>query len=83
MSLSIRDQLALLDAQERADYINSLDPEQLQLLVDGYWSVVGRPEQFLPTVLDWFLWFVRAGRGWGKTKTGAEGTKELIQQLTL
>lgn len=30
-----------------------------------------RPEQ-LPPPGDWFVWFIKAGRGWGKTRTGAE-----------
>lgn len=82
MSLSIRDQLALLGPEERTRYIEGLDPDELQLLLDGDWSVVGRPEQFVPEGDDWFCWFIRAGRGWGKTRTGTEATWELIQQLT-
>lgn len=81
MSLSIREQLALLSADERAAYVESLSPEDLDLLVHNDWSVKGRPEQQLPPG-DWFLWFIRAGRGFGKTETGAEATKELIMQLT-
>lgn len=81
MSLSIRDQLATLDAEQRAAYIESLDEAELELLLTSDWSVVGRPEQFLPPG-DWFAWLIRAGRGWGKTLTGANATWELIQRLT-
>lgn len=34
----------------------------------GFWS---RPEQQLP-LGDWFVWLILAGRGFGKTRTGAE-----------
>ena len=82
MSLSIRDQLALLTPEQREAYIMQLDPDELQLLLDEDWSVMGRPEQFLPDGDDWFAWLIRAGRGWGKTLTGSEGTKDLIERLT-
>lgn len=35
------------------------------------WSNLARPEQ-LPPPGDWRTWLVLAGRGWGKTRTGAE-----------
>lgn len=34
-----------------------------------------RPAQILPGG-DWRLWFCKAGRGWGKTRTGAEAVRE-------
>jgi len=33
-----------------------------------------RPEQLIPPG-DWFVWLVLAGRGWGKTRTGAEAVR--------
>lgn len=39
-----------------------------------------RPDQ-LPPDTDWLLWLILAGRGWGKTRTGAEWlAKEAVQQ---
>ena len=35
------------------------------------WSSVARPEQ-CPPAGDWQTWLILAGRGWGKTRTGAE-----------
>src|SRR5882672_6071076 len=35
----------------------------------------GRPDQVLP-VGDWRLWLAKAGRGWGKTRVGAEAVRE-------
>ena len=36
---------------------------------------MARPTQ-LPPEGNWFTWFIRAGRGWGKTRTGAEWAKQ-------
>lgn len=66
MSRSILDQLAALPVDERRAYLEALEPEELDLLVHGDWSVTGRPEQFLPDGVDWLIWLIRAGRGWGK-----------------
>jgi len=30
------------------------------------WSLWARPDQMAPTHRDWFVWFILAGRGWGK-----------------
>ena len=35
------------------------------------WSALARPEQIAPPG-DWLTWMILAGRGWGKTRTGAE-----------
>lgn len=35
------------------------------------WKAKGRPEQQTPPG-DWTAWLILAGRGWGKTRTGAE-----------
>jgi phage terminase large subunit-like protein len=35
------------------------------------WVAAARPNQ-LPPEGDWFVWLILAGRGWGKTRTGAE-----------
>src|SRR3990170_5609464 len=43
--------------------------EQRALYYD--WQTWARPEQLQPAG-DWRYWFVCAGRGWGKTRTGAE-----------
>jgi phage terminase large subunit-like protein len=42
------------------------------------WEFWGRPEQHAPPG-DWFIWLVLAGRGWGKTRTGAEWVIEQIK----
>ena len=39
-----------------------------------------RPEQVAPA-WDWLVWFILAGRGWGKTRTGAEWLKDRARHL--
>lgn len=43
------------------------DAQKARLL----WMLQARPKQ-LPPEGDWLTWVILAGRGWGKTKTGAE-----------
>ena len=35
------------------------------------WKMQARPDQ-LPPKGRWLIWYIQAGRGWGKTRTGAE-----------
>ena len=36
-----------------------------------YWLETSRPNQ-IPPQSDWLIWLILSGRGWGKTRTGAE-----------
>ncbi len=36
------------------------------------WEWVARPEQLQPRHVRWLTWLILAGRGWGKSRTGAE-----------
>lgn len=46
-----------------------------QNAVQFIWRVMARPEQ-LPPPGDWLLWLLLAGRGFGKSRTGAEWSRE-------
>lgn len=60
----------MLPEQERTKFLNSLTEEEAEdLLYD--WSVWARLNQ-LPPPGDWLTWMILTGRGWGKTRTGAE-----------
>ena len=43
------------------------------------WQQQARPEQRLPEGL-WRLWLIMAGRGYGKTRTGAETVRQWVMQ---
>lgn len=48
--------------------------QRLTELLPYHWPSHARPEQ-LPPAGDWLVWLILAGRGWGKTRTGAEWLK--------
>jgi phage terminase large subunit-like protein len=54
---------------------SSLAKSLARSLADGGWPAKARPEQ-LPPDGDWAGWLVMAGRGFGKTRTGAEWVSE-------
>ena len=43
------------------------------------WLSNARPEQRLPAGDDWQTWLILAGRGFGKTRTGAETIRHLVE----
>lgn len=53
---------------------------QLAAALSTGWHVVARPEQLPPPGL-WDTWLVMAGRGFGKTRTGAEWCLEQINSF--
>jgi len=42
------------------------------------WPAHARPEQLAPAG-DWFVWLALAGRGWGKTRAGAEWVRWRVE----
>lgn len=40
------------------------------------WPLAARPDQLAPRG-DWSIWLVKAGRGWGKTRVGAEWVRSV------
>ncbi len=65
--------LRLPAAQRQQALAGLSDEEAAALLYD--WRFWARPEQ-LPPSGDWFVWLLRSGRGFGKTRTGAEWVVE-------
>lgn len=61
---------AVVDLAERKAKLERL--AELRKRYD--WANVGRPSQQEPAG-DWLVWLILAGRGWGKTRTGAEWLK--------
>lgn len=43
-----------------------------------HWSYFGRPEQ-LPPAGDWRIWLIMAGRGFGKSRAGAEWVRMIAE----
>lgn len=51
--------------------------ERDDLLPYAWTSLWARPNQLMPTG-QWDTWFIRGGRGYGKTRTGAEGVRRRV-----
>jgi len=60
-------------------YPNMTDQESAQYL-QYFWPAYARPQQKTPGGY-WHIWFVLAGRGYGKTRTGAEWVREQVEDF--
>lgn len=68
--------LAALSDEEREEFMAGLSPEVLaQLKYD--WNFWARPSQLEPEG-DWTTWLILAGRGFGKTRVGAETIRKWV-----
>jgi predicted phage terminase large subunit-like protein len=69
--------MSLLPDEQRRQILSGLsDDDALDLLYD--WRVWARPDQLAPAG-DWRTWLILAGRGWGKTRTGAEWVRAEVE----
>lgn len=64
-------------AQIRATVAGLDEATASALLYD--WPLWARAEQ-LPPAGEWYVWLILAGRGWGKTRTGAEWVRWRVSQ---
>ncbi len=58
------------------------DPALLHQVADaleGDWSLTARPNQLPPAGMDWTIWLLLAGRGFGKTRAGAEFVRAEVE----
>jgi hypothetical protein len=77
-SASLAESLALLPVSERERVLQDLTATELAHL-EWDWDFWARPKQ-LPPPGDWLTWVLRAGRGFGKTRTGAGYVHRRAQQ---
>ena len=67
-----------LSDQEIADFFASMELEE-QMKVRYDWHLWARPNQLMPPN-PWHAWWLISGRGFGKTRTGAESIREWHKQ---
>lgn len=63
--------------------LNSLSRRELVALAFDWRGTFARPDQVIPDALlkgDKDGWFACAGRGWGKTRVGAEAVRECVER---
>lgn len=58
--------------------IQKLSKDEVQALLYD-WRFWARPNQLAPINRFWNIWLILAGRGWGKTRTGAEFIRDQIE----
>jgi phage terminase large subunit-like protein len=78
-ALSMAQRLDLIPEAERDAWLASLTDAEAYGL-EHSWDFWGRPDQHLPGGA-WTFWLVMAGRGWGKTRTGAEAVNAKAEAL--
>lgn len=76
---SVAERLADLEPDQREAIIRALSPAQLEELLYDWRGFHARPDQIAPAG-NWDIWLTLAGRGWGKTRTGAEWVREKLAQ---
>ena len=74
--------LAQAAPRKQRQFYNSLSEEEARALLyewQGFWA---RPKQRIPETLgtDHFIWMLLAGRGFGKSRSGAEAVKYLVEE---
>lgn len=75
---SVAERLANLPADQRAEVLGKLTEAEAEALLHDWRGFLARPEQIAPEG-DWDIWLVLAGRGFGKTETGARWVKEQVE----
>jgi hypothetical protein len=63
---------------KRERFVSNLSPLQAEILIHD-WSRYARLEQ-LPPQSEWAQWLFLAGRGAGKTRSGAEWVREMVRR---
>lgn len=69
-----------MSPSQRAAKLASLSEGDAEALLTD-WRSWARPEQIAPS-LAWVVWLILAGRGWGKTRTGAEWVRSRVDAGT-
>ena len=73
---SLSEILAAMSPEERAEAMKELSPEALAQLKYN-WEFWARPNQLEPEG-NWTTWLILAGRGFGKTRVGAETIRKWV-----
>lgn len=69
--MSMKERVARMPPDAQARFLRSLPVESLIEIVRDEWWWTSRPEQ-VPPPGAWLIYLVLSGRGWGKSRAGAE-----------
>lgn len=72
------EQLASCPIEEQEAFLKSISDDEAQALLFDWRNFHARPDQIAPDG-EWDIWLLLAGRGFGKTRSGAEWIKEQVE----
>tara|TARA_R110002153_G_scaffold135501_10_gene285147 strand:+ start:55 stop:1362 length:1308 start_codon:yes stop_codon:yes gene_type:complete len=75
---SLAQSIASLPEADRTTVLRVLSPTEAEEVYND-WRFWARPDQLAPSG-DWRIWLILAGRGFGKTRCGAEWVLEQVRQ---
>jgi phage terminase large subunit-like protein len=78
MAKSLAEQVAALPLEQQAEIFEGYSEQDMENL-NYDWGFWGRPEQSPPEG-DWHIFLALAGRGWGKSRAGAEWVKKKVEE---
>ncbi|WP_431358416.1 DNA-packaging protein [Sphingomonas echinoides] len=73
------ERMLALSVEERVELLRGLSAAHRRALNDA-WFLWAHPGQLAPPG-DWRVWLIRAGRGFGKTRAGAEWVSEIARTM--
>lgn len=76
---SMAERIAQLGPEMREKILARLTDSQVEAL-SADWHFWARPKQLEPAGTEWVIWLILAGRGFGKTRTGAEFVLDRVEQ---
>jgi hypothetical protein len=78
-NVSVLEQLLEIPAAERREKLLELSPAAAEVLLYD-WELWARPGQLEPET-PWRVWLAMSGRGWGKTRVGAEWVRKNVRSF--
>jgi phage terminase large subunit-like protein len=81
-SNSWKNWLASLSREQQIAFLSKYDDAFIDVLRYD-WAFNARHNQFLPDDKPWQTWLIIAGRGFGKTRTGAETVREWVKKYAI
>ena len=75
---SAMERIQALPDKTKKEILSKLSTEQLAEL-DYTWEMWARTKQ-MPPKGSWFVWLICAGRGFGKTRSGAEFVRMMVER---
>ena len=77
---SMLERMAAMPEKVQEEFLSSLSKQEAADLERNWRGWLARPKQLLPPMeSSWFVWVFLGGRGCGKTRSGAEAVKELVE----